>query len=144
TVAITVNAAAGNMPPSVSAGPSQNITIGTGGSPSPGSANFNFSNSAVSISGWANMHGSPGSGVVTATMNGITLSSVATANWAALNGTTSYDGNGMSNTGYFGNSTVSANNWYQYGDPSANYNASKPQLQASGLVPGTSYTVKVS
>ncbi len=57
---------------------------------------------------------------------------------------TSYDGNGVNTAGFFNNAAVSVNNWFQYGDPAANYNVSKPQLQATGLVAGATYTVKLS
>ncbi len=143
-VNITVNAAVVKVAPTVNAGPSQTITLGDTAVPvTPQSAYFNFSTASKIISGWSNMYGSPNSAIVTAKSNNITMSSVATGNWAPYNGITSYDGNGVNAAGFFANAAISVNNWFQYGDP-ANFNAAKPQLQASGLVPGTSYTIKIS
>ncbi len=150
SVNITVNAAVVKTAPTVNAGPSQTVVLGsTPSSPpppttTPTSAYFNFSSASSAVSGWTNIHGSPGTAVVSASSNGITLSSVATGNWAPYNGMTSYDGNGVNAAGFFNNAAVSVNNWFQYGDPAANYNVSKPQLQATGLVPGATYTVKLS
>jgi hypothetical protein len=143
TVSVTVN---NNLaqPPTVSAGSTQTITL-TGGSVGPQSAYFNFSNTAVNISGWTNMAGSPGTNVVSATHpSGISLSSVASSNWVPYSGYTSSNGNGFSAAGFFGDANVSANNWYQYGDPQALFDSTRPQFQATGLVPGTSYTIKMS
>jgi len=132
------------VPPTVSAGNSQTITMPSGGSTQTTTVSFNFSNSPVAISGWTNMAGQPGNQVITATSGGIKLSSVATANWAPYSGATSYDGGGVNAPGFFNNASVSVNNWHQYGDPTATYNVSKPQLQATGLSSGASYTVKMS
>jgi Secretion system C-terminal sorting domain len=149
SVNITVNAVVVKTAPTVAAGPSQTVVLGSSSSSPPAattptSAYFNFSNAATTVSGWTNIHGSPGTAVVTASSNGITLSSVATANWAPYNGLTSYDDNGVNAAGFFNNAAVSVNNWFQYGDPAGNYNVSKPQLQVTGLAAGTTYTVKLS
>jgi pimeloyl-ACP methyl ester carboxylesterase len=148
TVAITVQASAPKLAPTVNAGGSQTIILDSTGTatqpPAPQPAYFNFSSAPVAISGWSNMRGAPSSSVVTASSNGIVLSSVATGNWTPLNGLTSYDGNGMNAPGYFNNANISANNWFQYGDPAANFNAAKPQLQATGLDPALGYTVNLS
>jgi len=143
TTTITVNTAASatSTPPTVSAGTAQTVTLSPAVSQS---AAFNFSNSPVTVSGWTNMAGQPGSKVITATSGGIKLSSVATANWAPYSGATSYDGGGVNAAGFFNNAAVSVNNWHQYGDPAAVYNVSKPQLQATGMTSGANYTVKIS
>src|ERR1700744_4141159 len=57
---------------------------------------FNFSKIAQPISGWVNVFGVPNAAVWTGPSSGITVSSVATANWLPYNGT-SFDGGGVSN-----------------------------------------------
>jgi len=133
----------GQSPPTVSAGSPQTITLAVGGG-SGQSASFNFSNSPVPLSGWTNMAGQPGQGVISASGGGVTLSSVSASNWAPYSGATSYDGGGVNAAGYFNNAAVTVNNWHQYGDPAALFSASKPQLQATGLSAGAVYTVKMS
>src|SRR5579862_4861418 len=83
SVNITVNAAVVKTAPTVNAGPSQTVVLGSSSSSTvtPTSAYFNFSSGSSAVSGWTNMHGSPGTAVVSASSNGITLSSVATGNW---------------------------------------------------------------
>jgi hypothetical protein len=134
------------MPPSVSAGSNQTVNLGTSAPSAPASgANFNFSNAPAAVSGWTNMSGAPGTLAVTAKdPSGIQLSSVSTANWSAYLGGTSYNGNGENTPGYFGNASVTINNWYQYGETQAVYDSTRPQLLATGLAVGTAYTVKLS
>ena len=60
-----------------------------------------------------------------------------------MSGGTSYDQNGVNAPGYFNNASVSVNNWYQFGEQAV-FDITKPQLHAWGLIPGKSYTVKIS
>ena len=59
-------------------------------------ASFNFSAAAISVTGWTNLHGNPAAGTaITATANGVTVSSVAAANWSPFtNDSCSYNGLG--------------------------------------------------
>jgi Secretion system C-terminal sorting domain len=141
---LTVNVNSVSQPPAVSAGTTQTITL-KGGSVATQTAKFNFSNSAISVSGWTNMAGSPSSKVITVLdLSGITLSSVSTGNWFAYNGSSSYNGNGVNAAGFFSNASISENNWYQFGDPGALFDSTRAQLQATGLITGRSYTIKIS
>jgi hypothetical protein len=45
-------------------------------------ASFNFSSGSNVVSGWTNLPGDPAQGVQTATVGGITINSVSTANWS--------------------------------------------------------------
>ena len=108
-------------------------------------ANFNFSSSTQSISGWTNVKGDPGKGVRTATASGITVSSVATGNWAPDgNGNCAYDGGGTTTAGFFP-AGVMGSTWYQYGTTNASLlNVSQPQLKISGLHTGSVYSIRMS
>jgi len=98
-------------------------------------ASFNFSAAAISVTGWTNLHGNPAAGTaITATANGVTVSSVAAANWSPFTGT------------YFP-STVMSNAWFQYNattSTSANYNSVVPQLEITGLNPDSTYILRMS
>ncbi|HTI94745.1 MAG TPA: hypothetical protein VL727_29340, partial [Puia sp.] len=77
------------------------------------SASFNFSAGAQVISGWTNVSGDPSTGVRSATSNGITVSSVATANWAPLAGTgAAFDNIGSAGGTFFSPSAVMLNHWF--------------------------------
>lgn len=106
---------------------------------------FNFSAASVSVPGWINMSGDPSLGVVSATdpTTGISLTSIATANWIPLSGTgCAYNGTGMSN-GTFFPAAVMVNHWFQYG-PTAVFNPSVPQLKISGLNPNAIYSIRMT
>ena len=107
-------------------------------------ASFNFSDAAHSVSGWINVHGDPSSAVITATdpVSGISISSVATANWAPDLGSAS-DGGGVTN-GTFFPAAVMINHWFQYGTSTAAYNALMPQLIISNLNADSVYTIKMT
>src|ERR1700748_541977 len=69
-------------------------------------ASFRLSPNATSgygysDAGWTNVHGDPLSGVRTATANGITISSVSTANWVSDNSACAEDGEGASGGTFF-------------------------------------------
>jgi hypothetical protein len=110
-------------------------------------ASFNFTAAAVSVSGWTNLHGNPAAAVVTATVGGVTVSSVATANWAqftndscAINGYGAYPGT------YFP-ATVMSSTWFQYNGSNrtlSNYNVAIPQLKLTGLNPDSTYILRMS
>ena len=106
-------------------------------------ASFNFSLNPQSVSGWTNVYGDPSLGVRTATSSGITVSSMATANWAGYNGTAAYDGGGASGGNFFP-AAVMANLWYQYSSYYGAYNAAVPQLEISGLSIDSVYTIKMT
>jgi hypothetical protein len=109
-------------------------------------ASFSFSETAESYTGWTNVTGDPSTGVRTATSNGITVSSVATANWSPYDGVSAQNGNGYYPGTYFP-AAVMNSNWFQYNGTArtlANYNASVPQLQLSGLNPDSSYILQMS
>src|SRR5690349_21767695 len=111
--------------------------------------NFNFSDSPNVVSGWINVHGDPSLAVITATdvSTGISINSVATANWVQYARTNSaYDGGGMTNGTYFP-AAVMLDQWFQYnpaGSGTAYYNEAIPQLIVSGLNPDSVYTIKIS
>ncbi|HET6253936.1 MAG TPA: Ig-like domain-containing protein [Puia sp.] len=107
---------------------------------------FNFSATTQSVAGWVNVTGDPSAGVRTVTANGITVSSVATANWSPYAGVSAQNGNGYYPGSYFPASVMSCN-WFQYNGTArnlANYNALMPQLQLSGLNPDSSYILRLS
>jgi hypothetical protein len=107
---------------------------------------FNFSATSSAWTGWVNVTGDPSVGVQTATANGITVSSVATANWSPYDGISAQNGNGFYPGTYFP-ARVMSNNWFQYNGTArtlANYNAAMPQLQLSGLNPDSSYILQMS
>lgn len=110
---------------------------------------FNFSSAPRAASGWINVYGNPAlaSTPITATdpSTGITISSVAAANWAGLGAghTTSADGGGAAG-GTFFPAAVMMNEWFQYGDYLAVYNAVVPQLEIRGLNKDSVYTLKMT
>src|SRR4051812_809522 len=107
-------------------------------------ASFNFSRDPRSVSGWTNVSGDPStaSTPITVTSNGITISSVAAANWYGFNGGASADGGGATG-GTFFPSGVLLNHWFQASDYYALYNAAVPQLELSGLNVDSVYTLKM-
>lgn len=104
------------------------------------SANFNFSVTAAAVSGWTNVVGDPSLSVVTASSNGITISSVATGNWSQYNGASAYNGVGESGGNSVFAAGVLSNHWYQYSS-AGEYSAGKYQLLISGLNTGHVYTI---
>ena len=110
-------------------------------------ASFNFTAAAVSVTGWTNVAGDPSKAVRTATApSGITVSSVATANWYPdpTGNACAYNGGGSTTTGFFPG-TVLANHWYVYGTTSAaTFNVSQPQVILGGLQTDSIYTLRLS
>jgi Bacterial Ig domain len=122
------------------------VLVGLKGPLHAQTVSFNFSASAISVSGWVNVVGDPSVAVRTATAAGITVSSVATANWSAYEGVAAQNGNG-SYPGTYYPPQVMSNNWFQYNGSArtlAEYNALVPQLQLSGLNPDSSYILRMS
>lgn len=107
-------------------------------------SSFNFSAGANSVSGWINMAGDPSVGVVTGTdpTTGISVTSIATANWHPLDNS-AYDGLGAAN-GTFFPAAVMVDHWYQYNGPVSVYNPASPQLRISGLNRYAQYTLRMA
>jgi hypothetical protein len=107
------------------------------------SASFNFSNSSKPVTGWTNIAGDPSTAVRTGTASsGITITSVATGNWAPF-GNSAYDAGGATG-GTFFPAAVMLNHWFQYSSYYAAYNALLPQLIIGGLNIDSVYTVKMT
>jgi hypothetical protein len=109
-------------------------------------ASFNFTATAVTVSNWTNVVGDPSTAVRTAVSHGITVSSVAVANWAPQSAVAANNGVGTGG-GTFFPAQVMSNVWFQYNGTSRNlalYNAAMPQLTLSGLNKDSSYTLKMS
>ena len=110
-------------------------------------ASFSFSGTPTTVSGWTNLPGDPHSGAQTATVNGITISSIGAANWAPNSVPSNvYNFGGAANATYFP-TAVMADTWLQWNGNSFNlalYNASLPQLLLSGLNPATTYILRMS
>ena len=106
---------------------------------------FNFSSAAHPVSGWVNVAGDPSSSVITHTdaTSGISISSVATANWSPF-GNCAYDGGGASGSNPFFPTAVMANHWFNYSAFYGAYNALMPQLVVSGLKVDSVYTFKMT
>ena len=107
---------------------------------------FNLSATSSTWPGWVNVAGDPSAAVQTVTANGITLSSVATANWSPYDGYSAQNGSGWYPGSYFP-ARVMSNNWFQYngaGRSLALYNSLVPQIELSGLDPDSSYILRIS
>ena len=104
------------------------------------SAKFNFSATTATVSGWTNVTGDPSVAVVSASSSGITLSSIATANWVPFNGGSAFNAVGENTGNTYFPGGVLYNHWFQYGSD-AEYNAAVPQLLISGLSPDSTYTI---
>jgi hypothetical protein len=106
---------------------------------------FNFSQGSQPVSGWVNAYGDPSSAVITTTdpTTGISVSSVATANWSPF-GNSAHDGGGASGANPFFPNAVLANHWFNYNSYLAGYNALMPQLIISGLNIDSVYTFKMT
>src|SRR6185312_10828696 len=109
-------------------------------------ASFSFASQSTA-SGWINLSGDPPSGAQTATMGGITISSISASNWVP-NGVPSnaYDYGGASGATYFPQ-VVMTDTWLQWNGANDNlalYNAAIPQLELSGLNPDSTYTLRMS
>ncbi|HEY4291368.1 MAG TPA: Ig-like domain-containing protein [Puia sp.] len=109
-------------------------------------SSFNFSAAAQTVSGgWINVSGDPSVAVRTATdaSTGITISSVATANWVPNNSVAAFNGGGQPN-GTFFPAAVMNNHWFQDNPFLSSYNAAVPQLEISGLNVNSVYSIKMT
>ncbi|MBN9381984.1 MAG: hypothetical protein J0H74_14550 [Chitinophagaceae bacterium] len=108
-------------------------------------ASFNFSQGPQNVSGWINLHGNPASAPITGTdpSTGITVSSIAAANWASYTGNSTADAGGATG-GTFFPAAVMLNHWFQYSDFYGAYNSLVPQLEISGLNKDSVYTLKMT
>ena len=110
-------------------------------------ASFNFSSGTNTVSGWTNIHGDPAIGVQGATSGGITITTVATANWSPnSSGNSAVDGFGQFPGSYFPN-LVMHDSWIQYNGSANNlalYNSLTPQLELTGLNPDSTYTLRMT
>jgi hypothetical protein len=107
---------------------------------------FSFSAAAASTSGWTNVAGDPATAVRQATAGGITISSIATANWQA-NQSGLAAVNGVGAGGGFFPANVMSNDWFQwcgFSNTLGQYNASIPQLQLSGLNKDSTYILRMT
>jgi hypothetical protein len=107
---------------------------------------FNFSATSSVWPGWVNVAGDPSHAVQTATANGVTISSVATANWSPWSGIAAGTGTGWYPGTYFP-ARVMSNNWFTYNGTSrslALYNMLTPQIELSGLNPDSTYILRIS
>jgi hypothetical protein len=112
-------------------------------------ASFNFSATAVPVTGWTNVYGNPAGsgGPITATAGGITVSSVNATNWSPNSSSSSAYNNGGAASGTYFPAGVMADSWIQYngtGNNQALYNALVPQLAVSGLNPDSTYILRMS
>ena len=107
-------------------------------------ASFNFSLASQPVTNWTNIYGNPAATVCSGTSSGITVSSIATSNWAPYsNGYCASDGGGAPN-GTFFPPAVMLNHWFQYSSFYAQYNSLVPQLLISGLNRDSVYTIKMT
>ena len=111
------------------------------------SASFNFTAAAATVSGWTNVAGDPHAAVRSVTApSGITINSVATANWYPdpTGNACAFNGGGANGSGFFP-AAVFINHWYEYGTSNAaTIVMSQPQLIIGGLHTDSSYSIRVS
>lgn len=109
-------------------------------------ASFSFAGPST-VSGWTNVSGDPALGVQTATTAGVTLSSVATANWSPNSGGNCvYNSGALSSASYFPFAVMNGS-WIQYNGTGYNlalYNAAVPQIELTGLKPDSTYILRMS
>lgn len=106
---------------------------------------FNFSRAAQPVSGWVNIYGDPSVDTVDVTdsITGFHISSITPANWAPFGIGCSYDGGGAAG-GTFFPAAVMLNQWSQFSDYYALYNAAMPQFKITGLNVDSVYTFKMT
>ena len=126
--------------------------------PTAQSIYINFSATDLNIgTKWNDVFGNPAASVLifeslTDTLGaftGVSLSTIATANWSGYAGNSASDLYNVSITGTYYPATLAANvwysNWWQYGSVSpARYDAAKPQLRLSGLTPSSTYDIYIT
>jgi hypothetical protein len=104
-------------------------------------ASFSFSAGSHPLSGWTNVTGDPSVSVITvADPSGITVNSVAIANWSQFGDQASFDGLGENVNGFFPGAVL-VNHWYNYDNT---FHSNQPQLRVTGLNKGLTYTLKMA
>lgn len=149
TAAASAGAISGNLSLAGTAGVTT-VTIPITGTVSTGATVYAFAMSLTSYTpptGFVNLFGDPSTGVRTATSNGATISTVATANWEPYLGAAAGDGNG--NTG----STIAdfpdnvlLNSYYSYSGSghtvdSVTQTMANPNFTITGLTPSHTYSI---
>src|SRR5260221_12328794 len=106
---------------------------------------FNFSRAAQAVGGWVNVYGDPSVATVEVTdaITGFHISSIAPANWAPFGVGCSYDGGGGPGGTLFP-AAVMLNQWSQYSDYYAIYNAAILQFKITRLKVDSVYTLKMT
>ncbi len=106
-------------------------------------ASFNFTGAPDTVAGWTNVSGDPSLAVRSVTApSGITISSVATANWSQYGDQSANNGLGENSSGVFP-AAVLYNHWYSY-DGGAMYQSAAPQLIVSGLNRNSVYSLQMA
>jgi len=125
------------------------LTVKAAAATTTGTAKFAFTNAAQGISGWNELAGAPHAAVISKTdaTTGITVSSVATAQWnPASYGTATSSFNGGVTNGTVQPAAVVKGNWFNY---NAAYNATvngvvqKDNIAVSGLNPTHKYKLQM-
>ena len=109
-------------------------------------ASFSFGGPST-VTGWTNLSGDPHSGAHTATVNGVTISSIGASNWAPNDVPSNEYNFGGASPGVYFPDAVMQNAWLQYNGSSYNlalYNAAVPQLLLSGLNKDSTYILRMS
>lgn len=106
-------------------------------------AQFNFNNTAQSVSGWTDVSGNPNTAVRSATYGstGIGVHSVATGRWIPFGNTsTNTGGETVANSVFVFPSTVTASYWFTY---QTVLTSSEPNLIITGLTVGNTYRIDI-
>jgi len=108
-------------------------------------ASFSFGGPST-VTGWTNISGDPALAVQTATVGGVTLTTVSRSNWSPNgNGNCVYI-SGVTGGSYFP-AAVMGNNWIQYNGTNNNlalYNVSSPQIELTGLNKDSTYILRMT
>lgn len=110
-------------------------------------ASFSFG-TATNVSGWTRLSGDPAQGAQTATMNGITISSIGSSSWSSAgtnNNLTINDG--APNGTYFPAVVMATGAWFNDNGTTHNlalFNVLWPQIKVSGLNPDSTYTLRMT
>src|SRR6478609_964214 len=117
------------------------------GAPPPGgkdTAKFFFTATSKTCSDWVNIFGTSGptGAVKTGSMNSISISTVATANWTNISGSNVNDNAGVTNGTFFTDCSGTENAVMRgYVFNNAAYDHTKVQIKISGLTPGSTYKI---
>lgn len=106
-------------------------------------AQFNFNNTAQSVTDWTDVSGNPNTAIRTATYpgTGVGVTSVATARWSPFGNTsTNTGGETTANPTFIFPSTVVASYWFTYQNILTGAN---PNLKLTGLSTSGIYTIQI-